>query len=114
MACGLLNLGLQKGDRVAIWAPNYEFWYIAKFAIARSGLVCVALNPAYQLPELDYSLKKVDVKAIIVPESYRSQKYYQMLDTLLPSLKHSTGVSINDNRVNSLKHVIVCSDNSLP
>lgn len=71
------------------------------------------MNPAYQIPELDYSLKKVDVKAIIIPEEFRTQKYYQMLDTLIPSLKHSQ-VNITDNQVNSVRNVIVWSDKKLP
>jgi medium-chain acyl-CoA ligase, mitochondrial len=71
------------------------------------------LNPAYQLPEIDYCLKKVDVKAIIIPESFRTQKYYEMLATLVPSLKNSTN-GIEDNNVNSLKHVIVYADQKLP
>lgn len=71
------------------------------------------MNPAYQLPELDYSLKKVDVKAIIVPEEFRTQKYYDMLATLLPNLKHSKS-HIEDNNVNALRHVIVVSDKTLP
>lgn len=71
------------------------------------------MNPAYQLPELAYSLKKVDVKAIIIPEEFRTQKYYQMLDTLLPSLKHS-GSEIKDNQINSLKNIIVYSEKKLP
>jgi fatty-acyl-CoA synthase len=37
-------LGLEKGDSVGIWSPNYEFWYVSMFAIARAGLVMVSLN----------------------------------------------------------------------
>lgn len=71
------------------------------------------MNPAYQLPELDYCLKMADVKAIIIPEAFRTQKYYEMIDSLLPSLKHS-GQQINENNVNSLRNVIVISDKKLP
>lgn len=113
LASGLLNLGLTKGDCVAIWAPNYEFWYISMLAIARAGLICVAMNPAYQIQELDYCLKKVGVKAIIIPEAFRTQKYYEMLSTLLPNLKHSK-INVEDNNVNSLRQVIVCADKKLP
>lgn len=42
LAAGFLNLGLEKGDCVGIWSPNYEFWYITMLAIARAGLVCVS------------------------------------------------------------------------
>lgn len=71
------------------------------------------MNPAYQLPEVDYCLKKVDVKAIIIPESFKTQKYYEMLATLIPSLKNSKTL-IEDNDVNSLKHVIVYAKQKLP
>lgn len=71
------------------------------------------MNPAYQLPELDYCLKKVEVKAIIIPESFRTQKYYEMITELIPSMKVS-GQNIQDNNVNSLRNVIVVSDKKLP
>jgi medium-chain acyl-CoA ligase, mitochondrial len=72
------------------------------------------MNPAYQLPELDFCLKKVDVKAIIAPESFRKQKHYEMLATLLPSLKDSRSGSIENNDKNSLRNVIIHSDKKLP
>lgn len=43
LAAGFLNLGLVRGDRVAIWSPNYEFWIVSMYAIARAGLVCVSV-----------------------------------------------------------------------
>lgn len=65
----------------------------------------VALNPAYQLPELDYCLKKVGVKAIIAPETFRKQNHYQMLMNLVPDVKN--------NSTNSLKSIIIASDKNL-
>lgn len=53
------------------------------------------------------------MKAIIIPETFFTQKYYEMLTTLIPSIKHSKS-EIQGNNVNSLKHVIVVSDNDLP
>jgi long-subunit acyl-CoA synthetase (AMP-forming) len=44
LAAGLLNLGLERKDKVAIWAPNYEFWLVCWMAIARAGLVCVSYD----------------------------------------------------------------------
>lgn len=41
LAAGLLNLGLNKGDRVAIFSPNFTFWYISFMAIARASLISV-------------------------------------------------------------------------
>ena len=47
-AAGLLSLGLYKGDRIGIWAPNRPEWLIAQFATARVGLILVNINPAYR------------------------------------------------------------------
>lgn len=41
LAAGLRRLGLQRGDRVAIWGPNSWRWVVAKIAIARAGFISV-------------------------------------------------------------------------
>lgn len=61
------------------------------------------MNPAYQLPELDYSLKKVDIKAIIMPEVFRKQKHYEMLMKLMAKDKQYATMN-----------AIVHSDKKLP
>ena len=58
-AAGLLALGFEPGDRVAIWAPNCAEWVVAQFATAKAGLILVNINPAYRLAELEYALNKV-------------------------------------------------------
>lgn len=74
----------------------------------------MTLNPAYTIPELNYCINKVGVKAIIAPEVFKTQKYYDMLSTLVPDLKNTKGQKIENNQVNSLRHVIIYSDNKLP
>ena len=46
LAAGLLALGLRRGNRVGIWAPNRHEWLITQFATARVGLILVNINPA--------------------------------------------------------------------
>lgn len=41
LAAGLNTIGVQKGDRVGIWAPNLIEWYITMMACARAGIVLV-------------------------------------------------------------------------
>jgi fatty-acyl-CoA synthase len=86
VAAGLLALGLQRGDRVGIWAPNCAEWTLTQFATARVGLIQVNINPAYRLQELEYTLNKVGVKALIVAESFKSSDYVRMLETLAPEI----------------------------
>ena len=56
IARGLLALGVEHGDRVAIWAPNRYEWAVTQFATARIGAVLVTINPAYRSAELRYAL----------------------------------------------------------
>ena len=41
LARGLVALGLARGDRIGIWAPNGAEWVVTMFAAARAGLVLV-------------------------------------------------------------------------
>src|SRR4051812_5092421 len=52
-ARGLLAHGVQKGDRVGIWAPNRYEGGVLQYAAARVGAILVNVNPAYQPAELE-------------------------------------------------------------
>ena len=41
LAAGLMALGLKRGDRVGIWAPNCMHWVLTQYATARAGIVLV-------------------------------------------------------------------------
>ena len=62
LAHGLLELGLQKGDRVGIWSPNRYEWLLTQFATARIGIILVTINPAYRVSEVEFALNKVGCK----------------------------------------------------
>ncbi|XP_050319670.1 medium-chain acyl-CoA ligase ACSF2, mitochondrial-like [Bactrocera neohumeralis] len=113
VAAGLLKLGLQQGDHVAIWAPNNIHWYVAMFGAARAGLVSVGINPAFQGPEVEYCLKKVKVKAIIMPESFKTQNYYEIMKSICPELPDSVDGRIKSANLPHLKYVVVDSPNKL-
>ncbi|MGH8445774.1 MAG: AMP-binding protein, partial [Solimonas sp.] len=89
LAAGLLALGLQRGDRIGIWATNCAEWTLTQFATARLGLVLVNINPAYRLSELRYTLAKVGMKALIAAETFRSSDYVGMVESLLPQVPAS-------------------------
>ena len=55
----LLARGVEKGDRVGIWAPNRYEWVVVQYATARIGAILVNVNPAYKATELEYALRKV-------------------------------------------------------
>lgn len=109
LAAGLLNLGLQQGDRIGIWAPNMIIWPMVFYAAARAGLILVALNPAYEAPELQYCLQKVNMKALVTSESFRNKPYYESLLKIIPELPTSIPGMLSCEKIPSLSHVIVDS-----
>ena len=46
LAHGLIRLGIDKGDRVGIWAPNCPEWTVLQYATAEIGAILVPINPA--------------------------------------------------------------------
>jgi fatty-acyl-CoA synthase len=61
----------ERGDRIAIWAPNAADWVILQQGIAMAGMVMVAVNPAYRAHELQYVLVQSRSVALFRVDSYR-------------------------------------------
>ena len=84
IACGLLEQGVMKGDRVGIWAPNCAEWTITQFATAKIGAVLVTINPAYRLSEVEYALNKVGCSVLVTAPSFKTSDYIGMLREMGP------------------------------
>ncbi len=89
-AAYLQNLGLAKGDRVAVMMPNVPQYPVAVAAILRAGMVLVNINPLYTPRELEHQLKDSGAKAIVILENFA---------TTLEKCIASTQV----------KHVVLCA-----
>ena len=77
VAAALLALGVKRGDRVGIWAPNREEWLFTQFGTARIGAILVNINPAYQMSELEYALNKVACRVLIMARALKSNDYVE-------------------------------------
>ncbi|KAF6727209.1 Acyl-CoA synthetase family member 2, mitochondrial [Oryzias melastigma] len=106
-AAGLLALGLKKGDRLGMWGPNIYEWVLFQFATAKAGIILVSVNPAYQLQELEYALRKVGCKAVVCPTQFKTQKYCDMLRKICPEIDSSVPGDIQSARLPELRSVIV-------
>jgi long-chain acyl-CoA synthetase len=64
------ELGLTKGDRVAIMLPNLLQYPVAIFAVLRTGMVVVNVNPLFTPRELEHELRDSGAKAIVILENF--------------------------------------------
>ena len=79
VARGLMARGVQKGDRVGIWAPNRYEWIGVQYGTARMGAILVNINPAYKTAELEYALNQSGVSFLILAQAFRTADYAGML-----------------------------------
>ncbi|HEY4005102.1 MAG TPA: AMP-binding protein [Pseudonocardia sp.] len=80
LATGLHELGVGKGDRVAIWAPNVPEWVLTQYATAGIGAILVNINPAYRSHELGFVLNQAEVSLLVAAKSFKSSDYAAMID----------------------------------
>lgn len=71
LAQGLLGLGLQPGDRVALLAYNCVEWLEIYAALAATGLVAVPINFRLRGPEVAYIVGHSEARALIVHDALR-------------------------------------------
>src|SRR5688572_24344088 len=64
------DLGLKKGERIAIQMPNVLQFPIAFFGALRAGLIVVNTNPLYTAREMEYQFKDADISAIVIVSNF--------------------------------------------
>ena len=80
VALGLVDLGVSKGDRVGIWAPNCAEWTFTQYATAKIGAILVNINPAYRVHELKYVLNQAGIRTLVAAPSFKTSDYAAMID----------------------------------
>ena len=106
VARGLMALGINKGDHVAIWSTNYPEWVAAQFATAKIGAVLVTVNPAYRTHELEFLLNQSDAVALMLIGNFRTSDYAAMLGEVAPELATSVPGQLHSEKLPRLRNVI--------
>ncbi|MGZ4643989.1 MAG: AMP-binding protein [Blastococcus sp.] len=83
-ALGLHALGVRKGDRVGIWAPNCAEWVFVQFATAKLGAILVNINPSYRTHELGYVLEQAGISVLVSAPSFKTSDYRAMVAEVAP------------------------------
>ncbi|WP_158853139.1 AMP-binding protein [Saccharothrix deserti] len=80
LALGLLDAGVDKGDRVGIWAPNVAEWTLLQYATAKIGAILVNINPSYRTHELEYVLEQAGISLLVSAREFKTSNYAAMIE----------------------------------
>ena len=87
LAKGLMALGIEKGDHVAVWATNVPEWIFLQLALAKIGAVIVTVNTNYRGAEIGYVLRQGDIHTLFLIEEHRGNHYLESLYAVAPEIK---------------------------
>jgi len=103
VAAGLLALGIEKDDKVAIISANRPEWAISDFAIMAAGAVTVPVYPTITAKQIEHILNNSEAKAVIVADEtnlekllhvYNDLKFVKFIITLFPGEKEVVKVAM--------------------
>ena len=72
--------GIERGDRVAIWAPNCAEWVVAALGAVGAGAVLVPLNTRFKGAEAAYMLRQSGARMLFTVGGFLGTDYPAMLD----------------------------------
>jgi fatty-acyl-CoA synthase len=100
VARGLMRLGIQRGDRVSLWASNVPEWIISQIALAKIGAILVPVDPGAGKEELGYILEQSGSGSLMMTSGLAGDEYLAILSEIDygPPLEH---VILIDNRSHS-------------
>ncbi len=94
IAGGLRQIGVKRGDHVAVIMANYVEFVALKFAISRVGATCVPINFLNRRDEIGYVLTQSDAAFLITMDAFRGLDYVTALDELVPEWATKGGADI--------------------
>jgi acyl-CoA synthetase (AMP-forming)/AMP-acid ligase II len=99
VAAALAASGIERGDRVAVWATNRPEWLLLQFGAAYAGVVLVPLNPLYRKAEITHVLHKAGAVACFLEPENRGVDLVSILEEAqheLPSLTLAVAIGNDD------------------
>ena len=105
IARGLMALGVQRGEKVALWATNVPHWVALMFATAKIGAVLLPLNTNYKSAEIDFALRQSDTENLFLINGFRDTDYVQTIYDLIPELREQPRGSLQSAAYPNLKRV---------
>lgn len=109
-AKGLMALGIQKGEKIAVWAPNVPHWVSFMFAAAKIGAVLMTVNTNYRSSELCYQLQQSECENLCLVENFREHDFLETLNTIAPEIRLQNRNNLHCEKLPHLKRVLFFGD----
>lgn len=113
-AKGLIALGIEHGERVALWMTNRPEWLIAMVAICKVGAAVVPLNTRYRTDDVAYTLAQSRSAMLIVNARSGPVDYAAMLAEAMPDLGQGTPGALSLAQFPVLRHLVMVGAHDLP
>lgn len=81
-AAGFVELGIETGDRIAIFSENRHEWFVADHAMLSSGAVTVPLHAPLTADQAQYQISHSQARGVIVSNQAQADKIYEVLADL--------------------------------
>ncbi|MCL2032601.1 MAG: AMP-binding protein [Methanomassiliicoccaceae archaeon] len=106
IAKGLMAMGVQRGEKVAVWATNVPHWVALQFATAKIGAILLTINTNYKSAEIDYIIRQSETENIFIIDGCRDTDYVKTLYELIPELKSQPRGMLRSERYPHLRRVM--------
>ena len=97
-AAGLIGLGVQHGDRIAVWAPNSFHWPIAALGVQYAGAVLIPLNTRYTVSEASDIVDRADAQVVVVSGAFAGiNRLSEVLGSSIPDGRTIVSIPLDDD-----------------
>ncbi len=109
IARGLMAIGIERGERVVLWATNVPEWIVLQFALAKIGAILVTANTSLRAKDIDYLLRQSEAATLVTIAGFRDVDY-------IAELRRAGAFS---GAIPTLKRIVylgagACPDGALP
>ncbi|MEH7225430.1 AMP-binding protein [Bacillus sp. JJ1566] len=77
LAASLKEIGINKGDKIAVCLPNWNEFVVIYMAVSHLGAVIVPFNTRYRQDEVEYILRNSEAKIVFFTEEFGGVNHYE-------------------------------------
>ena len=105
LAKGLIDLGLEQGQHLALWAPNLPAWLVCQYGAAKAGLVLTNLETGISDKDLLYKLAQSDARCLVMHPG-EDQAAWRTLLAVAPEAATAAPGKLESPPLPNLRHLV--------